>query len=57
MKIKILIPIFNDWRSVFELLKNIDQVIDNLNSEISVIIVNDGSNEEKENIPKLKNIK
>ena len=52
MKIKILIPIFNDWRSVFELLKNIDQVIDNLNSEISVIIVNDGSNEEKENIPK-----
>ena len=25
MKIKILIPIYNDWRSLFELLKNIDQ--------------------------------
>ena len=48
MKIKILIPIYNDWRSVFELLKNIDQQINNLNDEVSVLIVNDGSNEEKE---------
>ena len=48
MKIKILIPIYNDWRSVFELLKNIDQQINDLNDEVSVLIVNDGSNEEKE---------
>jgi len=48
MKIKILIPIYNDWRSVFELLKNIDQQINLLNDEVSVLIVNDGSNEEKE---------
>ena len=47
MKIKILIPIYNDWRSVFELLKNIDQQINNLNDEVSVLIVNDASNEEK----------
>ena len=47
-KIEILIPIYNDWRSVFELLKNIDQQINDLNDEVSVLIVNDGSNEEKE---------
>ena len=49
MRIKILIPIYNDWRSIFELLKNIDQQIKEINEEISVLIVNDGSNEEKEN--------
>ena len=57
MKIKILIPIYNDWRSVFELLKNIDQQISNLNYEISILIINDGSNEEKEEIPEFKKIK
>ena len=57
MKIKILIPIYNDWRSVFELLKQIDNQIIELSDEISILIVNDGSNEEKENIPELKYIK
>ena len=56
MKIKILIPIYNDWRSVFELLKQIDKISD-ISDEISILIVNDGSNEEKENIPELKYIK
>ena len=49
MKIKILIPIYNDWRSLFELLKNIDQQISEIDDEVSVLIVNDGSNEEREN--------
>ena len=49
MKIKILIPIYNDWRSLFELLKNIDQQISEIDNEVSVLIVNDGSNEEREN--------
>ncbi len=49
MKIKILIPIYNDWRSLFELLKNIDQQINLNNAEVSVLVVNDGSNEEREN--------
>ncbi len=49
MKIKILIPIYNDWRSLFELLKNIDQQINPNNAEVSVLVVNDGSNEEREN--------
>ena len=57
MKIKILIPIYNDWRSVFELLKQIDNQISDISDEISILIVNDGSNEEKENIPELKYIK
>jgi len=46
-KIKILIPIYNDWLSVFQLLKDIDLQVDNLNHEISVLIVNDGSIEER----------
>ena len=27
MKIKILIPVYNDWQSVFKLLENIDKEI------------------------------
>ncbi len=58
MKIKILIPIYNDWRSVFELLKNIDQEINDASAEVSILIVNDGSNEEKEEANfEFKNIK
>jgi len=57
MKIYILIPIFNDWDSVSELLKNIDIEIKNLNHEVSVIIINDASTEIKEiNTLTLKNI-
>ncbi len=48
MKIKILIPIFNDWRSLSKLLLKIDQQIKSINHEVSVLIVNDGSNEENE---------
>ena len=57
MKVIILIPIYNDWRSAFELLKNIDQQINDLSEEVSVLIVNDGSNEEKEEVCEFKNIK
>ena len=45
MKIKILIPIYNDWQSVFKLLENIDSEIARLDAEISVLIVNDASTE------------
>ena len=45
MKIKILIPNYNDWQSVFKLLENIDLVISGLEEEVSVIIVNDASTE------------
>ena len=50
MKIKILIPIYNDWQSVFKLLENINSEVSTLKDEFSVIIVNDGSTE---NRPKL----
>ena len=49
-KIKILIPIYNDWQSVFRLLENINSQILILNDEFSVIIINDASTEDS---PKL----
>tara|TARA_Y100001958_G_C21106797_1_gene455011 strand:+ start:9 stop:884 length:876 start_codon:yes stop_codon:yes gene_type:complete len=42
-KIKILIPVYNDWQSLSELLINIDNKIENINSEISIIIADDAS--------------
>ena len=47
MKIKILIPIYNDWQSVFKLLDNINSEIAGLEDEVSVIIVNDASTEQR----------
>ena len=47
MKFKILIPIYNDWQSVSELLNNIDKTLSGIDQEISVIIVNDASNYER----------
>jgi polyisoprenyl-phosphate glycosyltransferase len=46
-KIKILIPVYNDWQSVFELLKNIHSEALALDGDFSVIIVNDASTENK----------
>ena len=44
-KIIILIPLFNDWKSVSILLNKIDLQVNNWNSEISILIVNDASTE------------
>ena len=46
-KIKILIPVYNDWQSVFRLLENINSEVSNLGHEFSIIIVNDASTESK----------
>jgi glycosyltransferase involved in cell wall biosynthesis len=57
-QIKILIPVYNDWQSVFELLKNINSEVSKLEGEFSVIIVNDGSTESRsEFLPDLSNLK
>ena len=60
-KIIILIPIYNDWQSVFKLLENINAEVSSLKDEFSVIIVNDASSEDRPEIPanleKLKSIK
>ena len=45
MKIKILIPLYNDWQSLFKLLENIDHQLNDKDSNISIVIVNDGSSE------------
>ena len=49
-KIKILIPVYNDWQSVFKLIENIDTQVTILNDEFSIIIINDASTEDR---PKL----
>ncbi len=51
MKIKILIPIYNDWKSVFKVLDEINNLDLNNKFEISVIIINDASNHD---LPDLK---
>ena len=56
----ILIPVYNDWESVFKLLVNIDEGIEGWKSdiaEISVLIINDGSTEKRKAISlKFKNL-
>ena len=49
MKIIILIPVYNDWQSVFKLLEDINSNISNQDHEISVIIINDASNHDRNN--------
>ena len=61
MKIKILIPIYNDWQSVLKLLENINSEVSGLDHEFSIIIVNDASTEPRPeislNLNNLKSIK
>ncbi len=48
MKIKILVPIYNDWQSASKLLDEIDNNISDLDHGISVIIVNDASTHDRQ---------
>ena len=48
MKIKILVPIFNDWQSASKLMDEIDNNISDLDHEVSVIIVNDASTHDRQ---------
>ena len=60
-KVKILIPLFNDWKSVTKLLNEIDLQTNNWNVELSVLIVNDASTEQRSgiisNFKKIESIK
>ena len=57
-KIVILIPVYNDWQSVFKLLENINSEIFKLEEEFSIIIINDASTESKpEFLVNLHNLK
>ena len=61
MKIKILIPVYNDWQSVSKLLDRIDNLSIGSEFEISVLVVNDASNhdrqDEDKNLDNIKSIK
>ena len=41
----VLIPVYNDWQSVFKLLKEIDFQVSKWNADVSILIMNDGSTE------------
>ena len=56
-KIKILIPIYNDWQSFNQLLNDIDKHLETSQHDISLIVINDASSEKNSNkIPTLKKI-
>ena len=58
MKIKILIPVYNDWQSVFKLLDEINSLLVDSKFQISAIIINDASNHDRVNEDKnFENIK
>ena len=46
-KFIILIPLFNDWKSVSKLLNEIDLQTSNWDAEVSILIVNDASTEKR----------
>ncbi len=57
MKYTILIPIYNDRESMTKLINNINLVLKDLNSEISIIVINDASSEQIiDNYPNIENI-
>ena len=56
-KIKILIPVYNDWQSVSKLIDEINKLSIDPEFQISIIIVNDASNHDRQNEDKnLENI-
>ena len=61
MKIKILIPLYNDWQSFSKLLDSINNLSIDSEFEISVIVVNDASNHDRQdeykNLDNIKSIK
>ncbi len=58
MKIIILIPVYNDWQSLAKLLDEINRLSISSEYDISVIVVNDASNFDRQNENKdLDNIK
>ena len=46
MKFFILIPIYNDWKSVLKLIENINLQLEDNDNKITILIINDASTEE-----------
>ena len=49
MIIKILIPVYNDWQSVFKLIDEINDLLIDQKFQISIIVINDASNHDLQN--------
>ena len=47
MKIKILIPVYNDWQSASKLVDEINNLSINPKFQLSIIIVNDASTHDR----------
>ena len=47
MKITILTPVYNDWKSASKLIEEINTIVKDLDAEFSLLIVNDASTEIK----------
>ena len=57
MKYVILIPIYNDRESLTKLIEDINFEMKDLNSQISIIVVNDASSQQiTDNYPNTENI-
>mgnify|MGYP003717341183 CR=1 FL=1 len=60
-KFIILISIYNDWKSVFKLIENIDLQIADWDAVVSILIVNDASTEDRPktelNLKKIKSVR
>ena len=61
MKIKILIPVYNDFQSLSKVIQEINSIISSIDEEFSIIVVNDASTDKTEidvsNIDKIHSIK
>ena len=55
LKIKILVPIYNDWQSASKLIDEINNLSIDPEFEVSIIIVNDGSNHDRQEDEKILN--
>ena len=47
MKIIILIPVYNDWKSASKLIEEINSIVKDLDAVFSLVVVNDASTDEK----------
>ena len=56
-KYTILIPIYNDRESLTKLIEKINEELNGLNAEVSILVINDASSQQiVDNYPNLENI-
>ena len=56
-KYTILIPIYNDRESLSKLIENINEELNGLNAEVSILVINDASSQQIiDTYPNLENI-